>query len=86
MEMVATGNSKGQAKVFADMNIKMKDSAIQARGFAPTGMLELWDIGNLVKLFCAIMGSGLRLVGPAIRREYWDSGFRESKRNHPHSY
>ena len=29
MEMVATGDAKGQAKVFADMKIKMKDSAIQ---------------------------------------------------------
>ena len=29
MEIVAAGKSKGQAKVFADMKIKMKDSAIQ---------------------------------------------------------
>jgi hypothetical protein len=29
MEIVAAGNSRGQAQVFADMIIKMKDSAIQ---------------------------------------------------------
>jgi hypothetical protein len=40
----------------------MKASPIQVRGFTPTGMLELWNIGHAVKLFCAIMGSGLRLV------------------------
>jgi hypothetical protein len=28
MEIVAAGNSRGQAKVFTDMKIKMKDSAI----------------------------------------------------------
>jgi hypothetical protein len=41
MEIVATGNSSGQAHVFADTNIKMKDSPIQVRGFAIAGMLEL---------------------------------------------
>jgi len=33
----------------------------QVRGFAQIGMLEFWNIGHEVKLFCAIMGSGLRL-------------------------
>ena len=55
----APGNSRGQAKVFTDMKIKMKDSTIQVRGFAPIGMLGLWNIGHPVKLFCAIIGSGL---------------------------
>jgi hypothetical protein len=35
------------------------------------GMMEQWSDG--------IMGSDLRLVYPAARREYWNGGFRESK-------
>ena len=59
---MATGNSRGQAQAFADMKIKMKDSAIQVRAFALTGRLELWNIGQAMKLFGAIMGSGLLLL------------------------
>jgi len=59
MEIVAAGNSRGQAKVFTDIKIKIKDSTIQIGGLAPTGMSGLWNIGHAVKLFCIIIGSGL---------------------------
>jgi len=59
MEIAAAGNSRGHANVFTDVKIKIKDSTIQVRGLAPIGMLRFWNIGHAVKLFCAIIGSGL---------------------------
>ena len=78
--MVA-GNSRGHAKVFADMKIKMKDSAMQVRGFAPTGMLELWNIGHAVKLFCAIISSGLPSGLMAYGLEAGSEGLRLGENN-----
>ena len=81
MEIVAAGNSRGQANVFTDMKIKMKDSTIQVRGFAPIGMLGLWNIGHPVKLFCAIIGSGLPSGLMAYGLEAGSQGLRLGENN-----
>jgi hypothetical protein len=52
LEIVATGNSSGQANVFTETKIKIKDRAIQIWDFALTGLFVLWHIGIMLAYNC----------------------------------